>query len=41
MVTDLAVFRLIDGRLTLTELMPGASLDEVLAKTGAAVPVAV
>ena len=40
-VTELAVFRLIDGRLTLTELMPGASLDEVLAKTSAAVPVAV
>ncbi len=29
-VTELAVFRLLDGRLTLTELMPGVSLDEVL-----------
>jgi len=40
-VTDLAVFRLVDGRLTLTELMPGTSLDEVLAKTTAGVEVAV
>ena len=39
-VTDLAVFRLLDGRLTLTELMPGVTLDEVLAKTAASVPVA-
>ena len=29
-ITDLAVFRLLDGRLTLTELMPGVSLDEAL-----------
>ena len=36
MITDLAVFRLIDGRLTLTELMPGVSLDEVLREDGAA-----
>jgi acyl CoA:acetate/3-ketoacid CoA transferase beta subunit len=40
-ITDLAVFRLIDGRLTLTELMPGVSLDEALAKTSADVRVAV
>jgi 3-oxoacid CoA-transferase subunit B len=39
-VTDLAVFRLLEGRLTLTELMPGVSLDEVLQKTSADVPVA-
>lgn len=39
-VTELAVFRLIDGRLTLTELMPGVTLDEVLARTAADVPVA-
>jgi 3-oxoacid CoA-transferase B subunit len=39
-VTELAVFRLLDGRLTLTELMPGVTLDEVLAKTAAGVPVA-
>jgi 3-oxoacid CoA-transferase len=35
-ITDLAVFRYISGRLTLVELMPGASLDEVTAKTEAA-----
>ena len=39
-VTELAVFRLVDGRLTLTELMPGVSLDEVLHKTAADVVVA-
>jgi 3-oxoacid CoA-transferase B subunit len=39
-VTELAVFRLVDGRLTLTELMPGVSLDEVLQKTAADVVVA-
>lgn len=36
-VTELAVFD-VDrkaGKLTLTELMPGATLDEVKAKTGA------
>src|SRR5690349_5751093 len=38
-ITDLAVFRLVDGRLTLTELMPGVSLDEALAKTSAAVAI--
>jgi 3-oxoacid CoA-transferase len=35
-ITDLAVFRFIDGQLTLTELMPGATLAEVQAKTTAA-----
>ncbi len=35
-ITDLAVFRFVEGRLTLLELMPGATLDEVRAKTGAA-----
>ena len=34
-ITDLAVFRFIDGKLTLTELMPGATLEEVRAKTTA------
>lgn len=34
-ITDLAVFEFVDGKLTLTELMPGASLDEVHAKTSA------
>ena len=38
-ITDLAVFRLLDGRLTLTELMPGVSLDEALEKTGASVSI--
>jgi len=35
-ITDLAVFRFIEGQLTLTELMPNATLDEVQAKTSAA-----
>ncbi|GGG02709.1 3-oxoacid CoA-transferase [Pontibacter amylolyticus] len=34
-ITDLAVFRFIDGQLTLTELMPGATLEEVREKTSA------
>ncbi len=34
-ITDLAVFKFIKGRLTLVELMAGASLEEVRAKTGA------
>jgi 3-oxoacid CoA-transferase len=34
-ITDLAVFRFVEGRLTLVELMPGATLDEVRAKTTA------
>ena len=34
-ITDLAVFKFIDGQLTLIELMPGATLDEVRAKTAA------
>ncbi|HEX8677276.1 MAG TPA: CoA-transferase, partial [Segetibacter sp.] len=34
-ITDLAVFRFIDGKLTLIELMPGAILEEVRAKTTA------
>ncbi|HEX5581759.1 MAG TPA: 3-oxoacid CoA-transferase [Gemmatimonadaceae bacterium] len=36
LITDLAVFNFIDGRLTLVELMPGATLEEVRAKTSAA-----
>ena len=34
-ITDLAVFKFIDGQLTLVELMPGVKLDEVKAKTKA------
>jgi 3-oxoacid CoA-transferase len=35
LITDLAVFRFEAGRLALTELMPGATLDEVRASTSA------
>lgn len=35
-ITDLAVFGYPNGRLTLLELMPGATLEEVQAKTSAA-----
>ncbi len=34
-ITDWAVFEFVDGRLTLTELMPGATLEQVRAGTGA------
>ncbi len=34
-ITDKAVFEFIDGQLTLTELMPGATLEEVRATTTA------
>jgi 3-oxoacid CoA-transferase len=34
-ITDLAVFNYQAGQLTLIELMPGATLDEVRAKTAA------
>jgi 3-oxoacid CoA-transferase len=34
-ITDLAVFRYLDGQLSLIELMPGASLEEVRSKTEA------
>jgi len=34
-ITELALFRFINGQLTLTELLPGATLDEVRAKTSA------
>lgn len=34
-VTELAVFEFVDGELSLTELMPGNTLDEVRARTGA------
>jgi len=34
-ITDLAVFAFPDGKLTLTDLMPGVSLEEVTAKTTA------
>jgi 3-oxoacid CoA-transferase len=33
-ITDLAVFGFDGGQLRLVELMPGAQLDEVRAKTG-------
>ncbi len=35
-ITDLAVFRFVDGKLTLTELLPGATLEQVEAGTSAA-----
>jgi len=35
-ITDLAVFKYIAGKLTLVELMPGATLEEVRSKTEAA-----
>jgi 3-oxoacid CoA-transferase len=35
LVTDLAVYRFEGGQLTLRELMPGATLEEVRAKTSA------
>jgi acetate CoA/acetoacetate CoA-transferase beta subunit len=34
-ITDLAVFSIVDGKLILDELMPGATLQEVKEKTGA------
>lgn len=34
-ITELAVFRFRDGKMMLTELMPGATLEEVRAKTEA------
>ena len=34
-ITDLAVFTFDDGQLTLKELMPGATLEEVRSKTAA------
>ncbi|WP_297562480.1 hypothetical protein [Meiothermus sp.] len=34
-ITELAVFGYPDGHLTLLELMPGATLEEVRAKTSA------
>lgn len=34
-ITDLAVFKFLKGQLTLTELMPGASVEEVRQRTGA------
>lgn len=35
LITDLAVFRYIDGKLTLIELLPGATLEDVREKTAA------
>ena len=40
LITDLAVFRYVEGVLTLTGLMPGVAVDEVRAKTEAAFAVA-
>lgn len=34
-ITDLAVFEFIEGKLSLTELMPGATLEQVRSLTGA------
>lgn len=35
LITDLAKFRFVDGRLTLVQVMPGATLDEIAEKTEA------
>ena len=35
LITDLAVFKMIEGKLTLVEVMPGATLEEVRARTTA------
>ena len=34
-ITELAVFKFIEGKLTLTEILPGSSVEEVRAKTAA------
>jgi 3-oxoacid CoA-transferase len=34
-ITDLALFNFEDGQLTLKEIMPGATLEEVRSKTEA------
>ena len=34
-ITDLAVFKYIDGDMVLTEVMPGSSLEEIAEKTEA------
>jgi 3-oxoacid CoA-transferase len=34
-ITEMAVFEFVDGELTLIEIMPGSSLEEVQAHTGA------
>ncbi len=34
-ITDLAVFAFVEGRLRLVDIMPGATIDEVRAKTAA------
>ncbi len=34
-ITDLAVLEFVDGELTLIEIMPGSSLEEVQTHTGA------
>jgi len=39
-ITELAVFKFISGVLTLTELMPGSTLDQVKAKTSATFTIA-
>jgi 3-oxoacid CoA-transferase len=36
LITDLAVFKFLEGRLTLVELMPGASFEQVRDATAAA-----
>ena len=35
LITELAVFKFMEGRLTLVEILPGSSLEEVRAKTNA------
>jgi len=39
-ITDMAVFSIVEGKLRLDELMPGATLEDVKAKTGAPFEVA-
>ena len=40
-ITDLAVFQFLSGVLTLTEIMPGATLDQVKANTSASFTIAI
>ena len=35
LITELAVFKFIEGQLTLIEILPGSSLEEVRSKTEA------
>ena len=39
-ITELGVFEFPDGQLTLVEVMPGSSVEEIQARTGASFRVA-